>query len=1309
MRPNGLTGLAPSNDASPPPQAEQRAVPPGPRGAVGPRTHADRMAALVQVQRLLASSEATLEALMDRIPDLTLSVVPASGAVFELCDGDEIVIRSASASAAALAANSLWTRLAMRGSLSGEAIRLGHILRCDDSELDSRVGLEACRESGLRSMIVTVVRDKSGPIGALKVFDFEPGHFDAADADSLELVAEALGAAIQRKRADESVQRSLRNLAGIVRLQQQVASSDVGLQAALDMIVEGAQELTGADGASIACVEGADLVGRAARGIADERARFRLEGSLAGLSIARGEILCCDDSETDTRVNRDACRRMGVRSLLGAPLGTGHGVAGVLRVLSGRVHAFSPADVGTLQILAEWLGVVMERAAVTEQLRDSESQYRLLFAAHPLPMWVHDVDTLRFLAVNDSAIANYGYSKEEFLAMTLRELRSPEGVALPDRYLACRPPAGATVATWEHRRKDGSLIDVEASESTILFGGRPARLVLAQDVTERKRAERRIERSEALLNIGGRAARLGGWSMDLPDRRFTQSDEACVIFDMPPGTRSTMEEAIDRYLPESRTRLRAAVARAHQFGTPYDLELEAVTARGRHIWVRTIGQEVRDSTGALVGAGGAVQDISEKKQSEEKLGELAASLTTTLESISDGFYTLDREWRFTYVNTEALRMMQRPRDDLMGRVIWEAIPRLLGTGFERQYRDAVERNCAISVESYYAPWEQWLEVHAYPSEAGLTVSFRDVSERHIAQQALHELNETLEAKVVARTAELELANGVLAGKEEEIRSVVEHMADGVITFGDDGIVRSANPEVEAIFGHRAPELVGRHVSLLIPALSGLVPARSGGRDAPSVIAGVGRESVASHRLGDTLALDVAFSDYRIRGERVWTAILRDIGERVRIMADLEQARNGAEEASRAKSAFVATMSHEIRTPMNGVIGMIDVLHLTELAPEQARILGVARESAHSLLAIIEDILDFSKIEAGRVELERLPLSVAGVVDKVCELVRGMAVGKGVALVAETDPGLPAAVWGDAARLRQVLVNLLSNAIKFSAGRSAARVTMRVRTSERSADRVNLQLEVEDNGVGMDAATVKRLFVPFAQADVSTTRRFGGTGLGLAISHHLVELMGGYIELRSTPGVGSVFTVCLPFFVAPVEQLEADAARAAAQDAVRPAWRVLAGAAETPAPEGPPREESRILVAEDNEINQQVITHQLRHLGFRGEVVANGRLALARWRSGHFGMLLTDLQMPEMDGYELTATIRSEEGGRTRMPIIALTANALKEEEVRCKAAGMDGYLTKPVHMARLGETLNRWLRPGAAVTAPTPTREASQR
>ena len=530
---------------------------------------------------------------------------------------------------------------------------------------------------------------------------------------------------------------------------------------------------------------------------------------------------------------------------------------------------------------------------------------------------------------------------------------------------------------------------------------------------------------------------------------------------------------------------------------------------------------------------------------------------------------------------------------------------------------------------------------------------------------------------------------------------------------------------------------------------------------------------------------------------------------------LSLAKASADEANSAKSSFLATMSHEIRTPMNGVIGMIDVLHQTSLNGHQVEMVDLIRESAFSLLTIIDDILDFSKIEAGRLELERAPVSLSEVVENVCGMFDHLAIKQGVEFTDFVDPAIPGTVIGDAVRLRQVLVNLVSNAIKFSGDREQpGRVAVRLELASLDAGQALVDIHVADNGIGIDEETRARLFTAFGQADTSTTRRFGGTGLGLAISRHLVDLMGGRFALQSELGKGSIFSVRLPLVLprepagAAVKEeaelsglsclvvgepagLAADLAAYAAADGAHAerapdlaqaremmdglagndwiwivdmgditashqelrdlarslperdirfvtigrgprrepyaiaadivsvdgnvlsrrrlskaialaAGRAMGHALAQPtgrhrlAFDAPPREEARrnrrlILVAEDNETNQKVILRQLALLGFAADVAANGRLALGRWESGDYALLLTDLHMPVMDGYELTAAIRAHQRGPHRIPILALTANALEGEAERCRAAGMDDYMSKPLQLADLKAALERWL------------------
>jgi PAS domain S-box-containing protein len=947
----------------------------------------------------------------------------------------------------------------------------------------------------------------------------------------------------------------------------------------------------------------------------------------------------------------------------------------------------------------------------------------------------------------------------------------------------------------------------------------------AEQGARRRHAEAELRRSEAELQQAQAVGKLGSWTYDVGSGLYSCSVEAFRIFGIEPQSELVFDDFLAVVHPDDRHLLEESWQSAIIGGLPYELTYRIVVG-GEERWIQERAELRYDESGRPTHAVGTAQDVTERERDRIALLASEHFLNATLSAVPDRIVVLDEQGRIHKTNQacrDFLAMVGLPAalmeegasyyaicDSLADRGIEggaataELCRRLLqesGHGRSFEY----EVLAAETEHRWFLCRGSSFRIEARPR---VVLVHTDITSRKRAEKDLRRLNVQLEQIVARRTADLQYSNLRLASKEEEIRSVVDNLLSSVLSVDEHGTVQSANMVVGQVFGYPVEELVGRSVGRLFAPPHGDLP--------PERLFGSSGEITGRHRDGSPIPLDLSVNEYRVAGHRRYTMILRDDRERARMLSELKSARDLAEQASRAKSEFLAAMSHEIRTPMNGVIGMIDVLHQTHLRSDQAEMVELMRESAYSLLTVINDILDYSRIEAGRLSVELIPMGVEELVERVCGILDRMAETAGVGLSLFVDPRIPASLVGDPNRVRQVLINLVGNAIKFSGGASG-QVAVRVRLIETRDDCAQVEFEVTDNGIGMDAATVSQLFAPFTQADASTTRRFGGSGLGLAIVRRLVDLLGGEISVRSALGEGSTFTVRLPFALAPqpqavpvplldglecivvgpagglgdslatylwqsgahtsriaqaggaaalqipagpsvwiidcgeaslsAPQLRSQLALPAGSDARlvvvcaerarrHPARRVADGvvaldgnalgrraflqavtavahatplgavereppAQPRPAPvtrESALRQGRLILVAEDNETNRRVILAQLQALGCAADLAVDGADALQRWQQGAYGLVLTDLHMPRLDGYQLTAAIRSAEAGARRTPIIALSANAIVGEADRCREVGMDGYLSKPTPLADLRTMLEAWL-PAALVTA----------
>lgn len=665
---------------------------------------------------------------------------------------------------------------------------------------------------------------------------------------------------------------------------------------------------------------------------------------------------------------------------------------------------------------------------------------------------------------------------------------------------------------------------------------------------------------------------------------------------------------------------------------------------------------VISSTGMILAAA-----INERKDREQTLLKSDRIRTAIVENSLDCIITMDQDGMIRDFNPSAEKVFGYHRSEVVGRELAELI-------LPRQLREDHRHGLATFNRTGESP-----SLNKRQELTGLHKDGTEIPVEFTVTPVKVDGSTTFYGFLRDITERKEFEKKLLK-QNERIKSVVDHVVDGIITINEHFRIETWNPAAKKIFGYDSEEVIGKNVDMLMPE-----PYHSQHdtyvanylRTGQAKIIGIGREVAGKRKDGSVFPMDLAVSEFKLGTQRFFTGIVRDITERKKNARDLLKAKEAAESANLAKSAFLANMSHEIRTPLGAVIGFSDLIIDPQIpASERANFVAAIKRNGELLSNIINDILDLSKVEAGKMQIDPREAALAEILTDTKTLLDLQAREKGIALDIEVAANTPEIIRTDPLRLRQILLNIIGNAIKFT---TRGTVHVKIQRVSGTIGHDLLAFTIKDTGPGIRDDQLDKLFTPFSQADGTSKRKHGGTGLGLVLSKRLANLLGGDVQLtQTTPESGSTFTVTIdPGSIHPIQ--------AAAKD-VRP--QSLTGQSRR-------LDGVRVLLAEDSPDNQVLVSRILRLAGATVEIAANGKEALDKAWQDQYDIVLMDLQMPIMDGYEATAELRhSGYSGK----IVALTAHALADERDRCLRNGFDDHLSKPVNRNILIERVDNYSR-----------------
>ena len=933
-------------------------------------------------------------------------------------------------------------------------------------------------------------------------------------------------------------------------------------------------------------------------------------------------------------------------------------------------------------------------AATAAALHASEERLRRLYEGTPALLHSTDHEG-RLLTVSDAWLARLGYARHEVIGrravefLTLASQNYDRVQVLPDLLATGRNDD----VPFQAVTKSGEVLDVLLSSRMERDegGGILRGVAVVEEVTRWRQAERALRKSQTFLEQTGRLAGVGGWELDLASRAMHWAPETFRIHGLEPGDEPPLGHALSFYAPDARAVIGGLVERAAATGEPWDEELGFTRADGRPICVRVVGSAVMES-GRAVRLIGAIQDVTAQVAERHALAQSSERLELAAASGGIGVWEWDfKEDRMAWDTRMRALYGIEPADEGQVRTQWRSrLHPADRAAAEQAISDAIHLGLPYDSE-FRVVWPEgsvhWIKAlgrihHGRAGDPRRMVGVNwDITEHRRLREELAEQHEMLKV-------------------------TLQSIADGVITTDAEGLIVWLNPAAERLTGWPAAEAAGRPLRDVFQMIDeesrqawpDMLACCLGREDDPcpdcrnARAAGpqvaTGRRAVLVSRDGSEIGVEESAAPITGAQGGVLGAVLvfhdvtqqrlaaaRDVREgelRVanaeldRLAQHFDRARAIAEQASRAKTRFLAGMSHELRTPLNGILGYAQLLRMDGglTATQTARVEAMLTAGTH-LLEMISCVLDLSEIESGGAEMQLASVDLRVVAAATLNIVRPTAEGKGLRLSVAVQASVPPLVTTDPARLRQVLLNLLGNAVKFTgSGSVALRLSC---TAGRQGAR--LCFEVADTGPGIPPAHKHLLFEEFERLGAGAQGPVEGSGLGLALSRRLAALMGGSLGHRDNPGGGSVFWLDLPLTVAAASEPASMGAPAAAA-----------------APAGTAK---RILIVDDVAMNRDIAAAFIQSVGYEVVCASGGAAAVVAAADADFDAVLMDVSMPDVDGLEATRRIRTLPGPRGRVPVVALTAQVFTEQVEACRAAGMDSHVAKPFTLETLVDAIAR--------------------